>query len=201
MGQGDKVGVIGQGKEYGYEDYGPLPLEGGGAVSGGPPQGKEDYRHEGQLVKVAPGLHEHVVESAQQVFVKQGAHGSQDGSHNNAEHPFVLVERNTLFLAANAKQVERYHGNNDTNPLVKVKPLAKQQQTAQQHNDGAGCVDGAKQGDGKVFHAKVAEYPGTQHNERLDNEKAMLLPAGCGNIKDTAVQQSCLGRQERERQH
>ena len=106
MGQGDKVGVIGQGQEDGDEDDGPLPLEGGGVLTGGPPEGKEDDRHQGQLVEVAPGLHEHVVESAQQVLVKQGADGTKDCSHDYAEHPFVVAETDALLLAAHAEHVE-----------------------------------------------------------------------------------------------
>ena len=106
MGQGDKVGVIGQGQEYGYEDDGPLPLEWGGLVAGGPPHSEEDDRHQGQLVEVAPGLDEHVVEPAQQVFVKQGAYGSKDGGHDYAEHPFVVSEADSLLPAAHAEHVE-----------------------------------------------------------------------------------------------
>ena len=36
-GQGDKVGVVSKREEDGDEDDGPLPLEGGGALAGGPP--------------------------------------------------------------------------------------------------------------------------------------------------------------------
>ena len=106
MGQGDKVGVIGKGQEYGYEDDGPLPLEWGGLVAGGPPEAEEDDRHQGQLVEVAPCLYEHVVEPAQQVFVKQGADGSQQGGHDYAEHPFVMGKAYALLLAAHAEHVE-----------------------------------------------------------------------------------------------
>ena len=87
---------------HGYEDDGPLPLEGGGVTPGGPPHGEQDYRHQGQLVEVAPSLYEHVVEATQQVLVKQGADGSQQGGHDYAEHPFVVSEADTLFLAATA---------------------------------------------------------------------------------------------------
>ena len=144
LGQGYEVGVIGQSQEYGYEDDGPLPLEGSGTLAGGPPKGEEDYRHQGQLVEVAPGLNEHVVEASQQVLVKQGADGSQNGSHDYAEHPFVVAETDALLLAAHAEHVERDDRYDNANPLVKVEPLTEQQQSAKQYNDGACGIDGAE---------------------------------------------------------
>ncbi len=193
LGQGDEVGVIGQGQEDGYEDDGPLPLEGGSALPGGPPEGEQDDRHQGQLVEVAPGLHEHVVEAAQEVLVEQGADGSQQGGHDYAEHPFVVSETDTLLLAAHAEHVEGNHGNYHTYPLIQVQALAKQQQAAQQYDDGACRVYRPEQSNWQVLHAEIAENPGAQHDECLEHEQAVLLPAGCGDIKNTAVQQSCLG--------
>jgi len=193
LGQGDEVGVVSEGQEDCYEDDGPLPLEGGGVLAGGPPHGEEDHSHQGQLVEVTPCLYEHVVEASQQVFVKEGADGSQQGGHDYAEHPFVLYEIDALLLAAQTEQIEGDDGNDHTYPLVEVQALTEQQQAAQQNDDGTGGVDGAEQGDGQVFHAEVAEYPGAKHDERLEHEQAVQLPAGCGDIKNTAVQQSCLG--------
>ena len=40
LGQGYEVGVVSEGQEDGYEDDGPLPLEGGGVLAGGPPEGE-----------------------------------------------------------------------------------------------------------------------------------------------------------------
>jgi len=178
LSQGDEVGVISEREENGDEDDGPFPLEGGGVLAGGPPQGEKDYSHESQLVEVAPCLYKHVVEAAQQVLVKEGADGSQQGGHDYAEHPFVFHEINSLFLAAQTEQIERDDGNDHTNPLIQVQALTEQQQAAQQHDDGTGGVDGAEQGDWQVFHAEVAEYPGAKHDERLEHEQAVQLPAG-----------------------
>ena len=88
-----------------------------------------------------------------------------------------MFEVNSLFLAASAQQIEAQDGEQDTSPLPKVQPLAKDEQGSYQNHDRPSRIDWADNRDGQVFDADVAEQPTAQHNAGFQQDEALHLPS------------------------
>ena len=70
-----------------------------------------------------------------------------------------MPEVDAFFLAAPAQHEERQHSQGHTRPLIKVQPLAEDQQRTDEHHDGACGIDGPHYRQRQMLHAEITEYP------------------------------------------
>ena len=107
-------------------------MEGGGCGAARIPGQKEHYRHHRHLVNIVPGKHLHAVKPnspaacrGHEIPVIQAAEGPDYRRQHKAPYPLVVPEVYTFFAAAAAEQEERNDGQRNANPLIQVKPFAK----------------------------------------------------------------------------
>ena len=153
-----EVGKVGNRQEERDEQDGPAPLE-GLLLALRKPEDKHHAAHNEHDINIAPCLHQHIVELPHECFVVERADSSQQRSRHSKPYPTVMLEVNALLLSTQAEHIEGDDGKGHTYPLPGIKPLAEDEQGAQQHHNGTRGVDGADDGDGQVLHAEIAEGP------------------------------------------
>ena len=121
------------------------------------PHGILPVLHDPHLVEGVPNLHRHGVETFQQVFVVQPAHGSGHRRQNDKPDPFVVGEPDTLLFTRYREHIERKDGRKYSDPLVEVEPLAKNEQRPQKGQYRLGGLYRSRQGDREMLHGKTSK--------------------------------------------
>ena len=111
-----------------------------------------------------------------------------------------MLEVDSLFLARTAQHEEGHYGKQHANPLIKVQAFAKHKHGTYKHHHGARRINRSHDGQRQMLHPEITEYPGREHDKRLDNNKLMHLPPHHGNIKHrTSQHRRRKGRYQNER--
>ena len=100
----------------------------------------------------------------------------------------VVAKVDALLLATTAQHEKRGDGQQHTRPLPAIEPLAKDEQGTHKHHYGASGIDRADDGQRQMLHAEVAQHPAGQHDERLQHDISVYLPATRGHMEDRAVE-------------
>lgn len=119
---------------------------------------------------------------------------------HDEKNPFVMLEVDSLLLARTAQHEKGYYGKHHANPLIKVQAFAKHKHGTYKHHHGARRINRSHDGQRQMLHPEITEYPGREHDKRLDNNKLMHLPPHHGNIKHrTSQHRRRKGRYQNER--
>ena len=123
------------------------------------PEESADDGHDDQLVEVEPALHEHRTERLHDELVIKAADYSHECCQADAPDPLIALEVNVFLLAGAAHQEDRSYGQNDTDPLVGVKPFAEDQHCSNKHEYGSGGIDGTYDGQRQMFQPEISADP------------------------------------------
>lgn len=180
-----------------------------------PKQETNDAHHQ-HLVEIVPRLDDHLVEAtvvpdaeetlsvggvAHQELVVETAHRANQRANHDQPHPDGMFGRDALLAARHRDESEGHDGDDDAGPLPTIELLAKDEDGAQQCQDGTGGIDGRSNGDGEVLQPIVGTYPGSQDDGRLEDDVEVydgVLDAG--DVEEAVTVDMSGGREYHEGQ-
>ena len=105
----------------------------------------------------------------QKLIVKPTRSPQQHACHASPQ-PLVLRERDALLMPDEAYPHQRDEAQHDTNPLERTGALAKDDERAHKHQNGANGIDGSLNGERQIFDGEIAQQPRSGHYHRLHKQ-------------------------------
>lgn len=148
------------------------------------------------MIEVVIGLNGHAVECESAVcgrsheeFVVKTACGTENTGQDDGKDPAIVSEVDSFFFSATAQEIEGEDGDKDAGPLPEIERLLKDEDGAEEDENGSRGINGADESEGEVFHPEVAEEPGGKDERGLDEDISLRGGVSLWNEKEIVVRE------------
>ena len=170
--QGVVVAEVGARHKESDKRDAPTPREAVGRAARKPQHGGQEA-HNSALIEAKPALNKERREAVRRdnILIIQAADSTKKHSGEECPHISIAAKVDALAAAGMAKQEQRHHSKQHAAPLPQIKTLAKEQQRAKKHHNGAHGIDRANDSERQVLDSIVAEEPRREGDGGLQRHK------------------------------